>query len=224
LTEREALAGLLARAFDDDPTMGWVFPVAAQRERDLRRLFAANLTHAAHHGWIDRAPAGGADAPGDRVGDAAGVALWLGPGAYPMSAWQALLSGHALLSLRIGILSLRRMRRLNAYAQMQHLRTIAGPHWYLHGIGVEPDRQRRGLGTTLLRIGVERADRDHLPCYLETARESTLPFYARFGFRVAIPGRLPPDGPPVFSLLRAAAVKRPAEANRPTTSAAPARD
>ena len=223
MTEREALAALLARAFDDDPTMGWVFPVAARRERDLRRLFAANLTHAARHGWVDRSPTGAGAAGGSTV-NAAGVALWLGPGAFPMRAWQALLAGHALLSLRIGILSLRRMRRLNAYAQMQHLRTVAGPHWYLHGIGVEPDQQRRGLGTALLEIGVARADRDRLPCYLETSRESTLPFYARFGFRVTIPGRLPPDGPPVFSLLRPAAVKRPAELKRPTTSAAPARD
>jgi GNAT superfamily N-acetyltransferase len=229
LTERETLAALLARAFDDDPTMTWVFPVATLRARDLRRLFAANLAHASRHGWVDRASAGDGAAADDRAtgvgsGDAAGVALWLGPGAFPMRAWQALLSGHAALPLTLSLTSLRRMRRLTAYAQMQHLRTVAGPHWYLHGIGVEPDRQREGIGTTLLRLGLERADRDHLPCYLETARESTLPFYARFGFRVAIPGRLPPDGPPVFSLLRPAAVKRPAEVKRPVISTAATRD
>jgi ribosomal protein S18 acetylase RimI-like enzyme len=203
LTEREALAALLARAFDDDPTMTWVFPVATLRARDLRRLFAANLTHAARHGWVDRAAAGD-DGAGDRAGDTASVALWLGPGAFPMRAWQALLSGHAVLPLTLSLTSLRRMRRLTAYAQMQHLRTVAGPHWYLHGIAVEPERQRRGLGTALLRIGVERADRDRLPCYLETAREATLPFYERLGFRVAIPGRVAAEGPPLWSLLRPA--------------------
>ncbi|HKQ96680.1 MAG TPA: GNAT family N-acetyltransferase, partial [Candidatus Polarisedimenticolia bacterium] len=176
--------------------------------------FAANLRHAARHGRVDRVPDGGPPA---------GVALWLGPGAFPMSLWQVLLSGHSVLPFRVGLTSLRRLRRLNAYAHMQHARAAGGPHWYLHGIGVDPDSQRRGIGTALLRAGLERADRDHLPCYLETARETALPFYARFGFRVAIPGRLPPDGPPVFSLLRPAAVKRPAEARRPADMKAPGR-
>lgn len=198
-------AVLLARAFDDDPTMNWVFPEPARRQADLRLLFAANLRHAARHGRVDRIPDGG---------PTAGVALWLGPGAFPMRPGQLLLSGHAALPFRIGLTSLRRLRRLNAYAHMQHARAAGGPHWYLHGIGVDPEQQRQGVGSALLRLGLERADRDHLPCYLETARESTLPFYTRFGFRVAIPGRLPPDGPPVFSLLRPAAVRRPTEVKR----------
>lgn len=206
----DPLAALLARAFEDDPMMAWVFHDPARRGRDLRRLFAANLRHARRHGRVDAlpAPAGGAGSPGD----AAGAALWLGPGAYPMRAWQTLGSGHAFVPFTLGLTSLRRLRRLNAYAHMQHARAAGGPHWYLHGIGVEPEWQRQGVGSALLRLGLERADRDHLPCYLETARESTLPFYARFGFRVAIPGRLPADGPPVFSLVRPAAVKRPAMA------------
>ncbi len=208
----DPLAALLARAFDDDPMMGWVFPDPARRPADLRLLFAANLRHAARHGRVDRHPDGGATT---------GVALWLGPEAFPMSVAQVLLSGHALLPFRISLTSLRRLRRLNAYAHMQHARAAGGAHWYLHGIGVDPERQREGIGMALLRLGLERADRDHLPCYLETARESRLPFYARLGFRVAIPGRLPPDGPPVFSLLRPAAVKRPAEVKRPATSTAP---
>lgn len=211
MAEPDRSAALLARAFDDDPGMNWVFPDAARRPADLRLLFAANLRHAAGHGRVDRHPDGGTTA---------GVALWLGPDAFPMSVGQALLSGHALLPFRIGLTSLRRLRRLNAYAHMQHARAAGGPHWYLHGIGVDPERQRQGIGTALLRLGLERADRDHLPCYLETARESTLPFYARFGFRVAIPGRLPSDGPPVFSLLRPAAIRRPAEVKRPAQSSA----
>jgi len=202
------LAALLARAFDDDPMMAWVFPDPVRRARDLRRLFAANLRHADRTGRLDAESVDGGSV---------GVALWLGPGAFPMPAWRTLLTGHALLPFGFTLTSLARLRRLNAYALMQHRRTIAGPHWFLHGVGVEPDRQRQGIGTALLRAGLERADRDRLPCYLETARESALPFYSRFGFRVAIPGRLPGDGPPVFSLLRPAAVKRPA------ASAAPAR-
>jgi ribosomal protein S18 acetylase RimI-like enzyme len=186
-----ALAALLARAFDADPMLRWVLPDAGRRVRVLRSLFAANLRHAARYGRID--PAGGD----------AGAALWLGS-ASTMTAWRSLLSRHVFLPLQMALPEWRRLHRLHAYAAMQHRRVASGPHWYLQCVGIDPPLQRRGAGTALIRIGLERADRSRLPCYLETAREETLPFYERLGFRLAIPGRLPPDGPPLWSMLRPA--------------------
>lgn len=187
-----AIAALLARAFADDPMMGWVVPRAAERPRALEAFFAANVRYADLYGRVDLGPEGQA------------AAIWLAPGDYRMTAWRMLRSGHALLPLRMGAPAWRRLRHLNAYALMQHVRTVPGPHWYLYGIGVVPERRGRGLGTALLRPVLELADGDRLPCYLETANPATLPLYERLGFRVAIPGRLPPDGPPFWSLLRPA--------------------
>jgi ribosomal protein S18 acetylase RimI-like enzyme len=188
--EVPSMAVLLARAFHDDPMMAWVVPDPAARPRALAAFFAANLSDALRHGRVDTSPAGDA------------AAIWLAPGAFRMSVWRMLRSGHALLPFRMGAAPWRRLQRLNAYALMQHARTVAGPHWYLYGVGVEPGSRGRGVGTALLRPALERADHARLPCYLETSNPRTLPLYERLGFRVAIPGRVPPDGPPYWALLR----------------------
>jgi ribosomal protein S18 acetylase RimI-like enzyme len=192
-----AATDILASAFVDDPMIGWVFPDAARRPAALDTFFAANVRYAALYGRVDLAPGGD------------GAAIWLAPGDYRMTAWRMLRSGHALLPLRLGPSGWRRLQRLNAYALMQHARTVTGPHWYLYGVGVLPAGRGRGIGTALLRLGLDRADRDRLPCYLETASEQTLPLYTRLGFRVAIPGRFPADGPPYWAMLRPARVSRP---------------
>ena len=42
-------------------------------------------------------------------------------------------------------------------------------------VGVDPlDLQGRGLGTALVKEGLERADRDNVPCCLDTAEERDL--------------------------------------------------
>jgi GNAT superfamily N-acetyltransferase len=186
------LAALLARAFHDDPMMTWVVPDAARRPAFLRALFAANLRSARRSGRVDR------------DSGAAGAAIWLAPGCFPLTRWQMLGSGHLLLPPRLDLTGWRRMARVNRYALMLHHRTAPGPHWYLHGLGVEPSRQRQGVGDALVAVGTERADRERLPCYLETAVEWTLPLYERHAFRVEIRGRVPHGGPPIWAMLRPA--------------------
>jgi len=184
-------AALLARAFHDDPMMAWVVPDPAQRPRLLARFFAASLRYAALFGRLDVAP--GRD----------GAAAWLPPGDFRMTPLRMLRSGHLLLPFWVGSGVWRRLARLNRYALMLHARIVAGPHWYLYSIGVEPSRQRQGVGAGLMRFALERADADHLPCYLETSCESNLPLYEGLGFKVAVRGRIPPDGPPLWAMLRA---------------------
>lgn len=58
------------------------------------------------------------------------------------------------------------------------------PHWYLSVLSVSPESQRQGHGGALIRPGLEAADADRVGCWLETQRESNVPFYARFGFEL----------------------------------------
>ncbi|KAI9652989.1 MAG: hypothetical protein M1821_007742 [Bathelium mastoideum] len=55
-------------------------------------------------------------------------------------------------------------------------------HWLLSVLVTRPEAQGRGAGGMLVRWGVERADEEAWPCYLE-ASERGKPLYERFGFR-----------------------------------------
>ena len=70
-------------------------------------------------------------------------------------------------------------------------------------VGVEPDRQRAGIGSALLAPIVERCDRDFVPAYLESSREDNLAFYHRLGFEVTGRIDLPGGGPPIWPMWRA---------------------
>ncbi len=49
---------------------------------------------------------------------------------------------------------------------------------------------------------VEKADRDNVPCYLETSNPSNVPWYEKHGFRVITKEKAGLMGPPVFYLRR----------------------
>ena len=78
-----------------------------------------------------------------------------------------------------------------------------GDFWYLHIAGCDPAAQGRGFGRRALVAGLERAA-GRTPCYLETATERNLGFYASVGFAVTDEWRVGRDGPRFWSMLRPA--------------------
>ena len=52
-----------------------------------------------------------------------------------------------------------------------------------------------------MRCALERVDREGLPAYLESSKESNVPFYARFGFEVR-ETVTHPDGPSQWLMWR----------------------
>ncbi|MGZ5348523.1 MAG: GNAT family N-acetyltransferase, partial [Solirubrobacterales bacterium] len=69
--------------------------------------------------------------------------------------------------------------------------------------------QRSGAGTALIRPGLERADAEGMPCYLETQRRSNIPFYERFGFELVEEVGLD-DSPRLWLMWRSAGAEWPA--------------
>ncbi|KAI5461565.1 acyl-CoA N-acyltransferase [Mariannaea sp. PMI_226] len=57
------------------------------------------------------------------------------------------------------------------------------PHWYLELIGVRKEWMGKGVASAMMRWGVERADEDGLPCFLEATPEGR-GMYEKYGFRV----------------------------------------
>jgi predicted N-acetyltransferase YhbS len=85
--------------------------------------------------------------------------------------------------------------------EAQHARLTDGPHLRLEFFGVDPGRQRSGIGGALIEHGHRRADAAGLPCYLETFTDENVRFYERRGYeRVA--GYSVGDGVPVHAMIR----------------------
>ncbi len=81
------------------------------------------------------------------------------------------------------------------------------PHRFLGTIGIRPDRQRRGLGTALLRPVLDELDRTEVPACLETSAAGNLVFYGSLGFTVvAHLDQLPGDAPETWVMWRPPAV------------------
>jgi ribosomal protein S18 acetylase RimI-like enzyme len=190
--DARAIAEVLAGAFFSDPEMVWVSPEPGRRARMLPRFYAAIACWKA-------IPAGSTLLAEDAVGRVVGAAMWRrrGRGAGVAGpSWRdvpfALAAGRALGR------NMARMSALGGSASRARPRTS---HWYLQLLGVAADAQRGGHGSALVRAGLERADADRLPAYLETTDEN-LAFYGRLGFRVT--GRLatPRGAPMQYSLWR----------------------
>ncbi len=180
---------MLARAFLADPTTGWLFPDPEGRARRLERMIAWELRSSRLTG-------------GELVvaDSGAAAALWIAPQPHPRPA-----GGRALAQLRLTAGALRVFgARLPAIAAafgqvMQQL--PPPPYRYLSILGTEPERQRQGLGSALVRKGLARSDQEQVLTCLHTATEADVQFYGRLGFQVAGEQRLG-RGPRLIAMQR----------------------
>jgi ribosomal protein S18 acetylase RimI-like enzyme len=183
----DALARSLARAFHDDPVISWMIP------DDEKRL---RLGPFGFGTWLK-----GIYMPkGEVYTDTArsGGALWAPPGKWRMSVGlQARLAPRMLR-----LFGLRRTPLiLRGLAVLDKSHPDDQPHYYLGILGTDPAQQGKGVGSALLQPILERCDNEGLGAYLESSKESNIPFYRRHGFEVTGEVHMP-DGPPLWPMWR----------------------
>jgi ribosomal protein S18 acetylase RimI-like enzyme len=162
-----SMAASLARAFADDPVKlflcgGKQIPLA-KGEIFFRVLGRIQLPH----GHVYTTPG------------REGAALWAPPGKWKVPTHQILRATPAFLKLygwrffpNLGVLST---------LEKVHPRE---PHYYLEILGTDPAHQGRGIGSALLQPVLDRCDDEGVGAYLESSKESNVPYYARHGFEV----------------------------------------
>ena len=166
------LAAVLARAFAHDPFYAWMAGDAPERGQRMRDGWSGILRYGsdrlAHTFTTD---------------DRAGVAIWLPPGWRGPSFLDSLRQMPALARLT-GWGRLREVADAVATLEEHRHRHVPSPHFYLSALGVDPDRQREGIGTALVQPVLEASDRGGAPAYLETAVARNVLLYERLGFDV----------------------------------------
>jgi ribosomal protein S18 acetylase RimI-like enzyme len=176
-----ALAGTLARAFFDDPVIGWALPDEERRMRGAERMFGMQLSR-----WLRF----------EEVHTEEGLraaALWAPPGEW---RWPPLAGLRMLLGA--GLPALPRM--LRGFGRIEHAHPT-DPHYYLAVLGTDPSAQGEGLGSAVLGPVLETCDRDGVPAYLESSKERNIAYYGRHGFKVTGEVQLP-GGPAVWPMWR----------------------
>jgi ribosomal protein S18 acetylase RimI-like enzyme len=184
LEDAPRVADTMARAFVGEAMLRWSFP-GDDFEARLRRHFSYFDTELTRRGWVRI------------VAEAAGAAVWVPSdgreeegtiGAAPPNGEGPILGDRA--------------EHHEAFWTWVEERRPDEPHVHLSHIGVAPERQGQGLGSVLMRDGVERADAEGVPIWLETSKANNAAYYERFGFRVAVDEDAPGAGPHIWFMRR----------------------
>ncbi len=171
-----AAGATLARAFHDDPLMAYTIPDAAERARLLPDVY----TRMIRFGFL----AGEVYVTADAID---GVAVWLPPDAkWTRENIEA--SGMHQLAALIGDDAYQRYRDVVSREWQARERDMREACWYLFLLGVEPNRQKRGLGASLIRPVLERTNAEQMACYLETENQRNVAFYQKVGFDLVVDG------------------------------------
>jgi len=184
-----ATVATLARAFDDDPVMTWIFPDERMRRRRLPSFFNSTLRSTSL-----RQDGTEVAVQGSRV---LGGAIWLPPGTWRPPLWRQLIALPGV-ALRLGSRLPVASATYGALLRVHPTR----PHWYLSGIGTDPPERGTGVGSELMRSRLARCDADRVPAYLESSKERNVPFYERHGFAVIGELSIPAGGPTLWLMWR----------------------
>jgi ribosomal protein S18 acetylase RimI-like enzyme len=183
-TDNPEIAETLALAFQNESGWSYVIPDAKQRAARLPGAFHLLLREDHKKGAVF----------GTHEFEA--VTLWRGPGQAHDSLWDRsriiipfaqVLRGSLLRALEVADLIEKHLPK--------------EPFWYLHFAGCHPSFQGFGFGGAAIRAGLDRADQDGLPAYLETADEKNVALYQSFGFAVKHVWQVP-EGPMFWGMQR----------------------
>jgi len=192
--QQAAEAGMvIAAGHADYPGFRHVFPNTEARHRALGPFMVATARDAAAHGHGLIAESSGI----------VGVALWMPPGAFPLSSGRKVRMTPALI--RMALIVGGAIRRFAQVGSALERARPPEPSWYLQAMGVHPRVQRQGAGSRLMAAGIALADKDQLPCYLQTSDPANVKYYERFGFELIQPAIATyPGGPTYIGMIRPA--------------------
>jgi ribosomal protein S18 acetylase RimI-like enzyme len=181
--EHGVIGDIIGDSFSDDPINQWIF--------GSTHGIAGYYTLAAKKLYLQRGYG--------HVLDNSGGTLWLPPGvAKHIPLWNSL--DIAAIMLRQGGMGAL-LRGLAVDGYLARIKPKEAHH-YLFAIGARQGCQGKGIGGKLMAAGLERANIECMPVYLESSKKENIPFYRRFGFEL-LEEVVPAKGcPPMWPMWR----------------------
>ncbi len=183
--DRVALTATIAAAFFDDPVCRWLLPNEERRREILEPVFEVYVDAYLRHGETYV------------TADGTGAAVWLPPSTELLRAEDE----EAFIGAMVEIAGsdVERMWTLDQTFATYHPKV---PHYYLQFLAVAPARQSQGIGSALLRHGLERSDAEGTPVYFESTTHRNRVLYERHGFVCQGVFSVPDGGPELSCMWR----------------------
>ncbi len=179
--DADLAADLIAEAFAGLDATAWLVPDPSERRAVLRDNFRIFVDHALEHGEVHLADGG------------TGVAVWFFADReipQPADYDQRLAEACGVNADRFAVLD-------TLFAD-NHPHEA---HHHLAFLAVRPERQGAGIGTALLAHHHARLDEHSMPAYLDASSTGSRELYARHGYELREPFRLP-DGTAFWPMWR----------------------
>jgi GNAT superfamily N-acetyltransferase len=174
-----ALASVLGRAFAVEPMMRWPLGECDDVEERLIRAFEMFMEKPIRLGMVWEA------------GTATGALIWI-----PADQMNAVEDGNlAMRSVYEREDGARRFDRFWDWVDSKH---PDEPLALLDSLAVEPAARGRGIGSALIRHGLDQARNEGHGSLLETGNPRNVPLYERHGFRVVDDADVPGGGPHIW--------------------------
>jgi len=197
VTHLEEAEILLGRAFDLDPWVVYLHPPgASSRLNSLRWFMSIIVGYGVQWGRLW----GCFEVKTMKL---LGLAVWQSPLETGVSIWRMFRLGAVSAPWKFGISASWRMYKVLDQSESYHIKSMKDQHhWSLYTVGVDPQFQSKGIGTKLIQPILDLADKDQLPCYLDTSNERSIEFFKRNGFEVCEDERNPVYGPRFWTMIR----------------------
>ncbi|HEV7231181.1 MAG TPA: GNAT family N-acetyltransferase [Bacteroidia bacterium] len=163
---RERIIDILCQSFDKNKSVNFVIKPSVNRKPGIRALMQYSLEICDMFGQIYL----------NSEQDACALVLF--PEKKRTTLKTVLLDAKLALSC-VGITRIWKILDREAKIKAHYPKT---PICYLWFIGVSPEKQSKGKGSSLMRQIIE--EHDNTPIYLETSVPQNIAFYKRFGFDV----------------------------------------
>lgn len=184
-------AEMLSRAFQDNPGLAYYFPDESERKSKSLHYFWFTICYGLVYGEVYTTSP-----------NLEGLAVWIPSENANMSLWRVIRSGGLPMMHKLGSKAASQLRSFGDYVSSVHKRQAPFRHWYLLGLGVDPDYRGQGYAGTLLKAMLARIDKERLPCYLETQNADNVPIYQHYGFKVVEESIVPNTRVSNWAMLR----------------------
>lgn len=181
------LSNILSKAFINDPMTNWTIKDDSKK---LERIFLMYETMIKHFGLTKGTIYTNTDKNG--------ASVWIKPENFRKMSFMNI----SLISSWIKIVGIERIPHILKGANFLSSHQPTFQCYYLMVLGVDPEYQRKGIASALLKPVLDKCDREKIPAYLETSNINNLKFYEKHGFRIKDEINKPKILPLSWTLLR----------------------